>query len=96
MLSVVFILVIFCIICIVRETNRKLQEKRVQVGTVLKNRHNGFYVVDIKGRKFNVESVDWNIDIGSKVTLQMYYGKFYITGLFIRGMEDVEIVSEIK
>ena len=96
MLSVVFILVIFCIICIVRETNRKLQEKRVQVGTVMENRHNGFYVVDIKGRKFNAESVDWNIAIGSKVTLHMYYGKFHITGMFIRDTENAEFVSEIN
>ena len=47
----------------------------------MKNRHNGFYVVDIKGRKLNAESVDWNIAISSKVTLRMYYGKFYITGV---------------
>lgn len=62
----------------------------------MKNRHNGFYVVDIKGRKFNAESVDWDIAIGSKVTLQMYYGMLHITGMFIKEMEDAEIVSEIN
>ena len=75
---------------------RTIKTSRIgKVGVVKKNRHMGIYVVDVDGSLVNAQSVCWDIPVGTKVTLNVYYGKVYITGTFNDNVEDADIVSEV-
>lgn len=71
-----------------------VSERCCNVGTVVKNMHHGIYVVNVNGRKLPAQSVDWDIKVGSKVTMKVYYGVLYITGVFIKDPKSAEIISE--
>lgn len=91
-IAILFIVITVALVFLLRKV---ITLRKGNVGTVVKNMHQGMYIVDIKGRKFNAQSVDWDIRVGSKVTLQVYYGMLHITGVFTQEMEDAKIVSEI-